>query len=84
MKIQLLIGGQLSGCLEARDIWQQACEKQKVQLEVLELEEPQGHELATRLGLKSFPVLIADEKVRAVGRPTEEDATAILQELNKK
>ena len=79
--LQLLIAAQLPTCLETRDIWVHACQHHGVPLEVIELEDPAGQQLADELGLKSFPVLIADGKVRAVGRPKQQDATAILEQL---
>jgi len=81
MKLQLLIAGQWPSCLETRDIWQSVCKQQGVELELIEVEDEQGQELIDRLGIKSFPVLLADGKIRAVGRPDPQHAADILQQL---
>lgn len=81
MKLQLLLTGQFPACLEARDTWQQVCQESGLRLEVIELEEQQGRQLADELGLKSFPVLLVDGRVKAVGRPSYREAVAILEQL---
>jgi hypothetical protein len=81
MKLQLLIDSQLPECLETRTIWQQACQQLGISLEIIEMEDEIGKQLIDDLSLKSFPVLIADGKVKAVGRPKARDAVAILQQL---
>ncbi|MFP3874724.1 MAG: thioredoxin family protein [Thiohalophilus sp.] len=81
MRLQLLIAGQLPSCLETRDVWQSVCEQQGVELELIEVEDEQGQELINKLGIKSFPVLLADGKIRAVGRPDPQHAADILQKL---
>lgn len=81
MKLQLLIAGQLPTCLETRDVWQSVCEQQGVELEIIELEDEQGQYLIDKHNIKSFPVLLADGKVMAVGRPEPQHAAAILQQL---
>lgn len=81
MKLQLLIAGQLPSCLETRDIWQSVCRQQGVELEVIELEDVQGQKLIDTLGIKSFPVLLADGKVRVVGRPVPQRAARIIKQL---
>lgn len=81
MKLQLLIAGQLPSCLETRDIWQSVCEQQGIELELIEVENEEGQELIDKLGIKSFPVLLADGKIRAVGRPDPQHAADILKQL---
>lgn len=81
MKLQLLIAGQLPECIETREIWQQACQELGILLEIIEMEDDVGKQLIDRLSLKSFPVLIADGKIKAVGKPNPQDAVTILQQL---
>ncbi|MDR9437523.1 MAG: thioredoxin family protein [Thiohalophilus sp.] len=81
MKLQLLIAGQLPSCLETRDIWQSVCRQQGVELEIIELEDAQGQQLIDTLGIKSFPVLLADGKVKVVGRPDPQRAASIIKQL---
>jgi hypothetical protein len=81
MKLQLLIAGQYPSCLETRDIWQQACEENGLTLEIILLEEERGRILAERLDLKSFPVLIADDQIKVVGKPDIRNAHDIVRQL---
>lgn len=81
MKLQLLIAGQYPTCLEAKDIWQSVCDQNGLSLEIIELDNEQGQALIDNLKLKSFPVLIADSKVRAVGRPDPRIAQDIIHAL---
>lgn len=81
MKLQLLIAGQLPSCLETRDVWQSVCEQKGLELELIEVEDEQGQELIDRLGIKSFPALLADGKIRAVGRPDPQRAASIIKKL---
>jgi hypothetical protein len=45
------------------------------------MEDEEGKQIVDHLSIKSFPVLIADGKIKAVGRPKPRDAMAILQQL---
>lgn len=81
MKLQLLIAGQYPSCLETRDIWQQACEQNGVALEIIPMEEERGRALIRKLDLKSFPVLIADDQVKVVGKPDPQTARDIIRQL---
>ncbi len=81
MKLQLLIAGQYPTCLEAKDIWQNVCNQNGLSLEIIELDDKQGQALIDKLNIKSFPVLIADSKVRAVGRPDPGIAQDIIRTL---
>ncbi|TDX98193.1 thioredoxin family protein [Thiohalophilus thiocyanatoxydans] len=81
MKLQLLIAGQLPSCLETRDVWQSVCAQHGVGLEIIEVEDEHGQAMIDKLGIKSFPVLLADGKIRAVGRPDPQHAADILQNL---
>ncbi len=79
--LQLLIIGQHPTCLEDKDSWQNVCNQNGLLLEIIELDDEQGQALIDKLELKSFPVLIADSKVKAVGRPDSQIAQDIICKL---
>jgi len=78
----LLLAGPYSSCMKTQQIWQEACLKANLELEVLDLDSDHGQQLAERLNLKSFPALILNNKVIAVGNPSEQKAAKISSELN--
>lgn len=83
MKLQLLLSRQTDNYLETRDIWQQACRQLELPLEIVDLEDPVGENLAENLNIRSFPVLLVDGMIKAVGRPKSGDAITLLQSLIK-
>ncbi len=82
MKLILLLAGPYSSCVKTQHVWQEACKKQNIELEVIDLEQAQGQTLADQLNLKSFPALIINQKVIAVGNPDKYKAAKIIDRLN--
>ena len=81
MKVQLVLAGSYTSCVKTRQIWQQACEKYHVDLQILDLEQKAGQTLAQQLNLKTFPALVIEGEVKAVGHPDEHSATALIANL---
>lgn len=81
MKLILILAGPYSVCISTENIWKEVCTKRDIELETYNLEEEQGENLARQYNLKSFPALIFDNKVIAVGHPSKEDATKIIDNL---
>ncbi len=81
MKLTLLLAGPYSSCEDTRQIWHEECLKHQLELEVIYLEDENGQELAREINLKSFPALIVDEKVIAVGHPDKHAAEKIIKRL---
>lgn len=82
MKLILLLAGPYSSCIKTQQIWQEACVKAGVELDIFDLESGHGQRLAEQLNLKSFPALILNNKVIAVGNPNEKKAAQIISELD--
>lgn len=82
MQLILLLAGPYSSCMNTEQIWQEACLKTNIELEAFDLESDHGRQLAEQLNLKSFPALILNNKVIAVGNPTEQKAAKIISELD--
>lgn len=81
MKLILILAGPYSSCINTQQLWQEACLKSNIELEVFDLEHEQGQEIAERLNLKSFPALIFNHKVIAVGNPDKQKAEKIIAEI---
>ena len=54
-----------------------------MELTTFDLTQDEGQELSSRLNVKSFPALIIDNKVIAVGHPDEKSAKKIISNINK-
>ncbi len=81
MELILLLAGPYSSCVKTQQVWQETCVKQNIELEVIDLEHAQGQALADQLNLKSFPALIINQKVIAVGNPDKYKAAKIIAGL---
>ena len=82
MKLILLLAGPYSSCMKTQQVWEEACLNVNIELEVFDLESNRGQQLAEHLNLKSFPALILNNKVIAVGNPNEQKAAKIISELD--
>lgn len=81
MKSILILAGRYSSCMSTQEIWQNACQKYNIELEIMDLEHDDGQVTAKQYDLKSFPALIVDEKITAVGHPDKQTAEKIIADL---
>jgi len=81
MKLILLLAGSYSSCQKTQLVWQEVCLKHNIEISILDLEHEDGQTLAERLNLKSFPALINNNKVIAVGNPDNQKAEKIIFDL---
>lgn len=79
MKAVLILAGPYSSCLATRDIWKSICMKNNIEFEMYDLTNNTGKEIAQKLNIKSFPALIINNKVVAVGHPNEKSAENVIQ-----
>ncbi len=66
---------------DAETIWHDACADSSITLQVLKPDNPQYQALVEQLHLNSFPALVQNQRVLAVGIPTLESAKKLLSEL---
>lgn len=78
MKLILILAGPYSSCMDTQRLWQEACLKANIELEVFDLDQNQGEAISEQLNLKSFPALILNHKVIAVGNPDKKKAEKII------
>ena len=81
MKLLLVLAGAYSSCLNTEAIWQQVCQAQGIKLEVTDFEQPRGREITQQLNIKSFPALIVDGEVKAVGHPDSLSAETVIKQI---
>lgn len=84
MKAILILAGPFSSCHATELIWTEACKTKNIEIKIFESTHNEGQELSSKLSIKSFPALIVNNKIVAVGHPNEKDALKIITSLAKK
>lgn len=79
MKAILILAGPYSSCNATKIIWEEACMSKNMELKTYDLTQKEGQELSSELNIKSFPALIINNKVVAVGHPDEQSAKKVMQ-----
>ena len=82
MKLQLLVSKWCPTCPAAESVWAGVASREGLSLEVLDVGDPAGRQIAVELGIRSVPAIVIDGKLRAVGTCTSTDALALLSERN--
>ncbi len=83
MKFQLILAGPYISCQHTRQVWGKACDSRDLELEIIDLESETGQKLEKTLNIKSFPALIVDGQIKAVGHPDAASATELIIKLLK-
>jgi len=81
MKVQLVLAGPYSGCKETEKIWNDACIQHGIELEVHDLEHTEGESLSKKHNLSSYPALIVNNSVIAVGNPDQKTADSLISNI---
>ncbi len=84
MKVELLVSEWCASCHEAERIWRQVAEERDFDFQVVDMAQPEGRELATRLRIRSIPALIVDGELRGVGVQSLEEARALVADAPSK
>ena len=82
LKIQLILAGPYTACLKTQKIWEEACDRHAIKLDIMDIEHTASQTLIQQHNIKSFPALIANGKIKAVGHPTAENAEEIICQLS--
>ena len=80
MELCLILDGSPASS-SAESIWLAACQHSNNTLEVLKPDDPKYQTVLAQLKLNSFPALVLDKRVLAVGIPTAETANRLLMDL---
>lgn len=80
MEIWLLVRADCPTCREARSVWQQAAADKGVPFQCVDAEaDPTGRQLAQRHGLRTYPAVVIDDRLMAVGVQSRAQALALLE-----
>jgi len=84
MKAILLLAGPFLSNNATELIWDEACKNEGITLTTFYATNNNGMELSSKLNIKSFPALIIDNKIIAVGHPDKLDAAKVIHyQVNK-
>ena len=79
MKAILILAGPFSSCNATEIIWEEACKEKDIKLETFESTHTEGKKISNELNIKSFPALVINNKVVAVGHPDKQTAQKVIQ-----
>ena len=81
MKAIIVLAGPDSSCDATKKIWQNICKKNNIDFETYEANNESGKHILIKYNVKSFPALIINEKVVAVGHPDKNSAEKLFQNI---
>lgn len=80
MKVQLLVSEWCPSCHQAERVWQDVAGERDIDFAVVDMAQPEGRELVSRLRLKSVPSIVIDGELKAVGAQTKSEALELVAE----
>ena len=83
MKAILILAGPYSSSNATKIIWEEACMSKNMELETFDITHQEGLELSNELNIKSFPALVINHKIVAVGHPNEKNALKINETIQQ-
>lgn len=78
MKIQLLVSDACDPCDQAEKVWRGVAAELELDFSVVNLDQPEGRQLAERLQLQTIPALVVDDALVAIGVQSAEEARALV------
>ena len=67
MKVELLVSEWCPTCPQAEQVWRRVAEERAIEFAVLDMAQPEGRELASRLRLKTIPAVVIDGTLKGIG-----------------
>lgn len=78
MKVELLVSEWCASCHQAEKVWRQVSEERDFDFAVVDMGQPEGKALVSRLRLKTIPALIIDGQLIAIGVQPPEEARKLV------
>jgi len=78
MKVQLLVSDACDPCDQAEKVWRGVAAELELDFSVVNLDRPEGRQLAERLQLQTIPALVVDGVLVAIGVQSAEEARALM------
>ncbi|HDP89737.1 MAG TPA: thioredoxin [Thioalkalivibrio sp.] len=67
MKVELVVSEWCQTCHQAEKVWRGIAEKKAIEFAVVDMGQPEGRELATRLRIRSIPAIVLDGELAQIG-----------------
>lgn len=84
MKVQLLVSDACAPCDQAEKVWRGVAAERELDFSVVNLDHPEGRQLAERLQLQTIPALVVDGVLVAIGVQSVEEAQALVAQAPQK
>lgn len=78
MKVELLVSEWCPSCHQAEQIWRQVARERVIEFAVLDMAQPEGKALVSRLRLKTIPAVVVDGVLKGVGVQSLAAARALV------
>jgi thioredoxin-like negative regulator of GroEL len=78
MKVELLVSDACDPCDQAEKVWRGVAAELELDFSVVNLDRPEGRQLAERLQLQTIPALVVDGVLVAIGVQSAEEARALV------
>ena len=78
IKVQLLVSEWCTPCRSAEEVWRSVAQKKTIAFEVLDVGQPEGRAIVTRLGIKTVPSTVVDGELKSLGVPSFKEATELV------
>ncbi len=76
--VQLLVSEWCAPCRGAEEVWRGVAQKKSIVFEVLDVGQPEGRTIVSRLGVKTVPSTIIDGTLKHLGVPTAKEALELV------
>ncbi|WP_124948550.1 glutaredoxin family protein [Sulfuriferula thiophila] len=67
MKVELLVSEWCASCHQEEKVWQQIAKEKQIEFAVVDMAQPEGRALVSRLRLKTIPAVVIDDELKGLG-----------------
>lgn len=78
MKVELLVSEWCQSCHQAEKVWREVAAEREFDFAVLDMGQPEGKALVSRLRLKTIPALVIDGELKGIGVQTLAEARGLV------
>jgi glutaredoxin len=78
MKVELVVSEWCQTCHQAEKVWRGIAEKKAIDFAVVDMGQPEGRELATRLRIRSIPAIVVDGELAQIGVHPESECLKLV------
>jgi len=78
--VQVLLNDRCESCQSAIEIWSDVCSQHHVDCQVLDLDSKEGQKLAEQMHIATFPAILINGRLRAIGASSRDEVERLLGE----